>query len=193
MAASVVDLPEPVMPVTSTRPRGIVADLLHDLRHVELVERADLGGNHAQDHADVAALLEDVHAEASQAGDAVGHVELGILLEFLFLPVGHHAERHAQHVFGGDARLFGERDQFAVNAHVRVVADLQVQVGRLPVHGNAQQFVNLHGSFPAELRVRPERITERAQGSRRKAAAIPADGALKPKAYPLNGSSALPP
>ncbi len=34
-----------------------------------------------EDHAHVAALLENVDAEAAQAGDAVSHVQLGALLE----------------------------------------------------------------------------------------------------------------
>ena len=38
IAASVVDLPEPVGPVTSTSPRGLLAQLRDDRRQAELVE-----------------------------------------------------------------------------------------------------------------------------------------------------------
>src|SRR4051812_40165621 len=70
---------------------SFLADLFDDLWHVELFERLDLGGDDAEDESDVAALLEDVHTEASQAGYAVCHVELGGLFELLLLPVAHHA------------------------------------------------------------------------------------------------------
>ena len=44
-----------------------VAELLHDGRHVERVERGDHRGNRPQDRAGAAALHEDVHAEAALA------------------------------------------------------------------------------------------------------------------------------
>ena len=109
MAASVVDLPLPVVPVTSTMPRRFLANLVDHLGQVEFFQGADLGGNDAEHHAHVAALLENVHAEAAQARHAVSHVEFGVFLELLLLPVGHHAERHVQHVFAGDARVLRER------------------------------------------------------------------------------------
>jgi hypothetical protein len=78
-----------------------IANLLDHLGQKELVERANLGGNHAEHKADVAALLKHVDTEASQAGDAVGHIDFRGLFEFLFLTSRHHAESHIQHVFGG--------------------------------------------------------------------------------------------
>ena len=44
IAASVVDLPEPVVPVSSTIPRSSSASSLHDGRQRELFDRADLVG-----------------------------------------------------------------------------------------------------------------------------------------------------
>ena len=96
--------------------------MLNDLGQVKLVEGADLGGNYAQHHSHVAALLKDVHAEAPQAGDPVGHIQFGGFFELLLLAVRHHAEGHVQHVFSGDARLVGERNQLAIHAEIRVVA-----------------------------------------------------------------------
>ena len=110
MAASVVDLPEPVVPVTSTRPRCSSQILSITRGRFSSSDGANLGGDHAQHHAHVAALLEDVDAEAPQSGHAVGHVQLGGFLEFLLLAVGHHAERHRQHLFRRDARHVGLRD-----------------------------------------------------------------------------------
>ena len=115
-----------------------VANLLDHLGQIEFVERANLGGNHAEHEADVAALLKHVDAEASQAGDAVGHIDFRGLFEFLLLASGHHAESHIQHVLGGNARLVGEGKQIAINAQVRVVANLQVQVGGAPLRRNSQ-------------------------------------------------------
>src|SRR5580704_1017454 len=123
----------------------LFANLRKNAREFEFLDGTNLGGNDAQDHADVAALLEHVHAEASEAGDAVSHIEFGGFLEFLFLPVGHHAEGHGQHFFRRDARHVVERVQDAINAKIRVVADFQVQVGGAAFDGAAQEIVNIDG------------------------------------------------
>src|SRR5215831_12302676 len=62
IAASVVDLPEPVGPVT------------------ELLERLDLLRDEAEGGHDRAALEVDVHPEAREARDRVGEVELAVEL-----------------------------------------------------------------------------------------------------------------
>ncbi len=90
------------------------ANFVDDGGKVELFGGANLGGDDAEDHADVAALLEDVDAEAAEAGDAVSHVEFGGFFEFLLLPVGHHAECHGEHFFRRDAGDVGERREEAV-------------------------------------------------------------------------------
>ena len=76
IAASVVDLPLPVGPVTSTRPRGRSASVAEDRRQAEVAERANLLGNQTVDGADRAALVEDVAAEAREPADAEREVEL---------------------------------------------------------------------------------------------------------------------
>ena len=88
IAASVVDLPEPVGPVTRTRPRGFSQMLLDDRRQAELAEAADLVGDLAEDGGDGAALVEDVGAEAGQPLDAEGEVDLEVLLQPVLLGVG---------------------------------------------------------------------------------------------------------
>src|SRR5579859_8271430 len=80
-------------------PAALFANLVNNFGQVKLFQGANLGGNHAQNHAHVSTLLENVHAEAAETGHAVGHVELGLFLELLLLAVAHHAERHVQHVF----------------------------------------------------------------------------------------------
>ena len=91
IAASVVDLPLPVGPVTSTRPRGRSASSASTGGRPELLERADLLGNQTEDGADGALLVEDVAAEPADAAQAEGQVELPGLFELLLLRVGQHA------------------------------------------------------------------------------------------------------
>ena len=107
---------------------ALLTDSVEDLGQVEFFQRANLGGDDAENHADVAALLEHVDAEAAQAGNAIGHIEFRVLLEFLLLPVGHHAEGHVQHVLAGIARILRERAKVAIHAVVRIVTNLQMQV-----------------------------------------------------------------
>ena len=130
----------------------LFADAFDHARQVEFLDRANLGGNDAQHHADVAALLEHVDAEAAQARDAVGHVQLGRFLELLLLAVGHHAERHGEHFFRSDARNVGQRRERAVDAQTGMVADFQMEVGRLGFNGAAQKIVDAQGHGFACLR-----------------------------------------
>ena len=126
------------------------ANLFHDLGQVKFVEGANFGGDDAQHQSHVAALLENVHTEAAQSGDAVGHVNFRGFFEFLLLARRHHAERHGQHVFGADAGLVGQRSQVAIDAQMGIVADLQMQVGGPALHGDAQQVINIHSTLPPD-------------------------------------------
>src|SRR5277367_709384 len=114
-------------------------------RQLELFDGANFCGDDAQNHADVAALLENVDAETAQAGDAVRHVEFGGFLELLLLAIGHHAEGHGEHFFRRDAWYVAERVQDAIHTKVRVIADFQVQVGGAAFDSAAQQIVNIDG------------------------------------------------
>ena len=82
-----VDLPEPVGPVTSTKPRGLRVNSSStggrpsDSRLWISVRDVAEGGR------DRAALEEAVDAEAGHAGDRVGEVELLLVLEPLALRV----------------------------------------------------------------------------------------------------------
>jgi hypothetical protein len=120
----------------------LLADIFDDVREIKFFDGANLGGNDAQDHADVAALLEYVDAKSAQTRDAIGHVQFGRLLEFLLLAIGHHAERHGKHFFRSDARHIGERIERAVHAKTGMVADLQVEIGGLGFNGAAQKIVD---------------------------------------------------
>ena len=91
IAARVVDLPEPVGPVTSTRPRGLSQIVAITGGQAQLLEAADLVGDRAVDGGHRAALHEDVGAEARQPLDAEAEVQLEVLLEAVLLRVGQHA------------------------------------------------------------------------------------------------------
>ena len=112
---------------------------------VQFFRGANLGGNDAQHHADVATLLENVDAETAQASDTVSHIQFRCFLELLLLAVGHHAECHGEHLFRRDARHVGQRGEQAVHAQVRVIADFQVQVGRFVFDRAAEKIVNADG------------------------------------------------
>ena len=76
IAASVVDLPEPVGPVTRTRPRGFVASCSRRWGSPSSSSVLISVGIIAEGGAEVRALEEDVDAEARDAGDRVGDVDL---------------------------------------------------------------------------------------------------------------------
>ena len=134
----------PGHPRDQHQPARHLANLLNHLGQIKLIQRPNLSRNDAQHQPHIPPLLKHVHTKPPQASNAVRHVDFRDFFEFLFLARRHHAERHGQHVFGSDTRLIGQRHQFAVNSQVRIVSDLQVQVGRLSLHGHAQQIIYMH-------------------------------------------------
>ena len=145
IAASVVLLPLPVVPVTSTRPRSSPAIFFSTAGQAELLDRANLHRNDAQDQPDRTALLEDVAAETAEPGDAVGEVDFLRFLELLALGRRHHRGADRDDVLVVEPLVFGGRGELAADAHHRVAADLDVQVGRAVVDGNLQKIVDMHG------------------------------------------------
>ena len=144
IAASVVLLPLPVVPGHQHQAALFLGDPLEDRREPELVDVADAGRDDAEHHADRAALLEDVAAEAAEPGDAVGQVDFLRLAEF-FLVLGR--EEHARHRFGVVAvepLFLGGDEQCAIDPHHRVAADLEVQVGGSGRGGYPQEIIEMH-------------------------------------------------
>ena len=93
-----VDLPEPVGPVTSTRPERRCAEFLDDWRDAELLERRDLGGDEPEHGAVAAGLLEKVAAEPGVLIHLVGEVEIACrLISLPALRAGNFAE-HVAHL-----------------------------------------------------------------------------------------------
>ena len=66
MAASVVDFPEPVGPVTSNQPTWLVASALHHSGQAQRIETFDLPRNCSEDGADGTSLIEQIASETRQ-------------------------------------------------------------------------------------------------------------------------------
>ena len=82
-----VDLPEPVGPVTSTKPRGCFAKSATTGGRPSVFERRDLERDQAERGAHRRALEVGVDAEPRGPG-LVGEVDLPVVLEALALGVG---------------------------------------------------------------------------------------------------------
>ena len=129
IAASVVDFPHPVVPVTSTIPRSSSAEPADHLGQAEVVERADRVGDHPEDHRDAPPLQVAVDAEARQVRDGVGEVDLAHGLELLHARVGEHRVQRLHRVARAEFRGVGvEPAQLAVDADQRAVAGLQAEI-----------------------------------------------------------------
>ena len=143
IAASVVDLPEPVVPVSSTIPRSSSASSRTTSRQRELFDRADLVGNRAAGHRDRASLLEGVDAKARDPGKLEGEVDLVFGRELVKL--GLVAKQIVQRSLGVRGVELGAvgGGQLAVDAEQRRRADLQVQIGSVPLHQLAQRLLHV--------------------------------------------------
>ena len=129
IAASVVLLPDPVGPVTSTRPRGFSVNL------------AMIGGSPRSSNVftlnricrmterDTPALLEAVAAEAGQVLDPEGEVQLVFGLEALLLVFREHRVGERQRVFGGQHLVPRRADDVAVHPDLRALPGHNVKVG----------------------------------------------------------------
>ena len=144
IAASVVLLPLPVVPVTRTSPRSSSADFAEHRRQQQVVDRQDLRRDDAEHHAHRAALLEDVDAEAAEPGDAVREVDFLRLGELVALLGRHHGRAHRQRVFVHQPLFFVDGHERAGDARHRVRADFEVQVGRALGDSGTEEIVDIH-------------------------------------------------
>ncbi len=131
-------MPEPVAPVTRTTPRVVVRQVEHALRQVEALERRHLGRDQAHDHADRAALLEQVDAVAHPIRGAVGEVDVEVGLEVLALAVVHHVDRELRDRLAGQRRNVAHRPQIALDPEDRREPGLEVDVGRAELASRRQ-------------------------------------------------------
>ena len=82
MDASVVDLPLPVVPVTSTSPLGR-RDVLDGVRQMQVGELGHLEGNQAGNYGQLSAFAEDVDVKPSGFRDGVREVLAQLRFNFL--------------------------------------------------------------------------------------------------------------
>ena len=149
IAARVVLLPEPVVPVTRMIPRCSSASFVTTGGRPELLDRADLVGDRPADDRDRAALLEGVDPEPREAGDRVGEVGLAALLELLQRALLGDLLEGALGVLRRQRLMALEGHQLAVHADGRRRADFDVKVRPLTLDQRAQCCVDLEhpGSY----------------------------------------------
>ena len=133
IAASAVDLPEPVIPVTRTSPRGLSAISSSTTGRYSSRMVLTSYGNGPEGEGERAPLLVDVGPEAAHARHADGEVRLLLLGELLHLPRRHDLLGERLQVFGLERRHV-ETQQLAVDPHRRRTPDLEQQVRGVPLH-----------------------------------------------------------
>src|SRR5579864_2767436 len=96
----------------------LVAQPSHDCGESESVERLDFPWDRPEDGCNGAALMKDIAAEASQALQAEGEVELKVFLQPVLLDVGENAVGERLGISSGQGRHV-ERAQLTVHADAR--------------------------------------------------------------------------
>ena len=131
IAASVVDLPEPVGAGDEDDPAPLVGEPRDHRRQGELLDRGNAMRYRADDERDAAAFVEGVDAEPRDARNVVRELHLVFGLE-IGEPraVAEQALEHPGSISGVQRRprIVGERGKHAVQPRGRRRADLEVQV-----------------------------------------------------------------
>ena len=122
----------------------VEGDLLQDLGQEQLADGLDLEGDDAQGDGQGAALVVDAAAEPAEPGQAVGQVDVEVLLQPLPLELGHHLVGQLLAVGGGQPGIAGQRRQRPVDADHGVVAGLEVEVRGVPFDRDLQEFIDDH-------------------------------------------------
>ena len=130
IAASVLDFPEPVTPVTSTMPRSASASFVITGGSCSDSTVGTCERNHAHHDHEARPLPQDVDAEAPDAGGAPRAVVVEDLVDPLpDLLVVNQPERDRLRLLRSQ-RLLRERDEAAIDTCAKDVAGLDVEVGR---------------------------------------------------------------
>jgi hypothetical protein len=119
-------------------------DPLEGAGQQQVVDGRHLHRDDAEDHAERAALLEGVAAEAAEPGDAVGQVDLVMVLELLAVRGGQDRRGDGQQVLMVEPAVLGGGRKAAADPHHRVAPDLQVQIRGASVDGDPQQVIDMH-------------------------------------------------
>ena len=141
-AASDVDLPEPVGPGEEDEAARLRRELVERGRQAEVLDRLDLGRDHAEGRSERLALVVGADAEAAEAAHAVREVELPVELETLLLLGGRDAVDQLPRRLGIEHRCVLERLDVTVHARDRLRAGGDVQVGGAGLHGALEKNVD---------------------------------------------------
>jgi hypothetical protein len=147
--ASVVDLPEPVGPVTSTRPFRRSVKALTAVGNAQRVELRHLVGDGPQGGGDRPPLQRHVDPEPSHAGDGVRGVQLVLLLEPLALGCRQDPEHHVPDL---SLSSTGHPSMGRMAPCSRMAPGMrgrQVEVRRADGHRVAQQVVDVQRHVPS--------------------------------------------
>ena len=150
MAASVVDLPLPVTPVTSTRP-FMFMHAVKDQGRAQFVDGLNLHWNQAKHNARVAVVAAHVYAEARRFLKHVRDVELHHLFVFLDVRGFGDAQKHSHDVVLVENHA-GLPHELAVDTKDRRIARFEVNIRCPAVYGLSHQLMNVHESFPRDCR-----------------------------------------
>ena len=130
IAASVVDLPEPVVPGEQHDPALLLGEFANDRRQGELLDRADRCGIARQAIEISPRWRNALIAEARDALDFEGEVDLVLLRELAELGLVASSARSAPSVSSALSALTPSSSrQLAIDAKQRRRADLQMQIG----------------------------------------------------------------
>ena len=151
MAASVEDLPEPVGPVTRTIPLRSCTISCNCGGKIQLLEAGNAFRDHAHDDGVAAALAENIHAKAADAGQPVGKVGRSVAFSCF---AG--CSLLADDVVGDQASIVGQQflqafelelDELAADFNLRRAARRKNQIadmtGRLEHGGDQLSSVNV--------------------------------------------------
>ena len=153
-AASVVDLPEPVAPVTSTRPVFSLGISLKISGNFNFSSVGMIGVQLAADDGIIAALRENIDAETGLVRKRIGGVAGAVAQQILDVPevVADDVERDGLGLERRELvnrRVEHDRLEFAVGFHLRRAVHGEQQVGNLRLRGqhrgqNLIQFGSAH-------------------------------------------------
>ena len=119
--------------------------VLERRRDAELLERLQLRRDEAEGGAEALALEVDVDAEAREAGDRVGDVDLALVLEVLLLLGREDPVEQPLGVLGRQPGELLEPLEVPVHADDRLGADRDVEVGRAARNHVLEQVVDRNG------------------------------------------------
>ena len=123
-------MPEPVGPVTRTRPFLRIGKFLQDRRQTQILDRQNVGRNQTKDRRDAVFLLEEIRAIARHPRHFVTEIDIGGFFEDLDLSFRRDLINH-RFEFVVLQRWIIDADQLAVDAQHRRIVGGEVKVGSL--------------------------------------------------------------